>query len=115
MVLSDRRALIATEHTEIKVFPGIFLFILMMPPSMPVWSQVAPGDVANSSAATPLSSQETSPTATRAPTENIPIGTVITTRNWQSYKQYMPEGMRMLFEGRFAWKIPSDIQMEIGP
>src|ERR1700682_2556834 len=105
MVLSDRRALIATEHTEIKVFPGIFLFILMIPPSMPVWSQVAPGDVANSSAATLLSSQVTSPTAPGAATENIPIGTVITTRNWQSYKQYMPAGMRMLLKGLFAGKI----------
>src|SRR5258708_28166135 len=107
MVLSDRRALIATEHTEMKVFAGIFVFILMILPSMPVWSQVAPGDVANSSAATHLSSPVTSPTAPGAATENIPIGTVITTRNWQSYKQYMPEGMRMLFEGRFACKIPS--------
>jgi uncharacterized protein DUF1329 len=97
-----------------QVFLGILLSILIILPPTLVCSQVAPGDVANSPVTT-LQSNVTSSAPQSPADENIPIGTVITTQNWQSYKQYMPQGMRMLFEGRFAWKIPSDIHMEIGP
>jgi hypothetical protein len=102
------------EHIEMKVLPGIFLYILLIPPPTLVWSQVTPANVADTPVTRPPT-DVTSRTSQGAAYESIPAGTVITTQNWQSYKQYMPEGMRALFEGRFAWKIPSDVQMEIGP
>ncbi len=47
--------------------------------------------------------------------DTIPIGTTITTQNWQRYKQFMPDGMAALFEGKYFWKMPADVAMEIGP
>jgi hypothetical protein len=51
---------------------------------------------------------------TSAAKDTAPAGT-ITMGNWQEYRQYMPSGMEMLFEGQYAWKMPSDVQMTIGP
>ncbi len=48
-------------------------------------------------------------------TDSIPVGTSITTQNWAQYKQFMPEGMVGFFDGRFPWKIPADVQMDVGP
>jgi hypothetical protein len=45
----------------------------------------------------------------------IPPGTTITMRNWQDFKQYMPDGMVALFEGKYSWKMPDDVAMEVGP
>src|SRR5438132_2976030 len=45
----------------------------------------------------------------------VPIGTKITTANWQQYKQYMPLGMVKLFEGQYFWKMPADVNIEVGP
>ncbi|MBV8453898.1 MAG: DUF1329 domain-containing protein [Deltaproteobacteria bacterium] len=45
----------------------------------------------------------------------LPVGTRITIWNWQKYAQYMPLGMRELFEGHHFWKMPADIAMVIGP
>src|SRR5467141_1977233 len=45
----------------------------------------------------------------------IPIGTKITMRNWQQYRQFMPDGMIGLFEGKYFWKMPADVEMDIGP
>ncbi|HTW88757.1 MAG TPA: DUF1329 domain-containing protein [Candidatus Binataceae bacterium] len=47
--------------------------------------------------------------------QSIPVGTVITLKNWQQYQQFMPEGMRLLFAGTIFWKLPPDFQMVIGP
>jgi hypothetical protein len=47
--------------------------------------------------------------------DSIPPGATITTQNWQQYKQFMPESMIGLFDGRYPWKMPSDVQMEVGP
>ncbi|HXZ88828.1 MAG TPA: DUF1329 domain-containing protein, partial [Candidatus Binataceae bacterium] len=47
--------------------------------------------------------------------ETIPPGTTITMQNWQRYKQYMPDGMAALFEGKYFWKMPADVSMEVGP
>jgi len=46
---------------------------------------------------------------------DIPVGTKITTQNWQQYKQYMPVGMGKMFEGSYGWKMPADVSMEVGP
>lgn len=45
----------------------------------------------------------------------VPPGTVVTTQNWRQYKQYMPDGMQMLFAGTYFWKMPADFRIEIGP
>ncbi|MBV8054228.1 MAG: DUF1329 domain-containing protein, partial [Deltaproteobacteria bacterium] len=46
---------------------------------------------------------------------DIPIGTKITMANWQQYKQFMPLGMIELFEGRYGWKMPADVEIDVGP
>jgi hypothetical protein len=48
-------------------------------------------------------------------TGTIPPGTTITMQNWQQFKQYMPDGMASLFEGKYFWKMPADVSMEVGP
>lgn len=45
----------------------------------------------------------------------IAPGTKITMQNWQQYKQFMPPGMIALFEGDYFWKIPQDVEMDVGP
>jgi hypothetical protein len=45
----------------------------------------------------------------------IPVGTVITMQNWQQYKQYMSDGVADLFAGKYYWKMPADVSMEVGP
>jgi Protein of unknown function (DUF1329) len=45
----------------------------------------------------------------------IPVGTVITSANWQQYSQYMPVGMIELFKGEQYWKVPPDVQIVVGP
>jgi hypothetical protein len=47
--------------------------------------------------------------------QGIPPGTKITMQNWQQYKQFMPDGMVALFEGKYFWKMPADLEMDIGP
>lgn len=49
------------------------------------------------------------------PADAIPPGTVITMDNWRSYRQFMPDGMVGLFEGKYFWKMPPDVRMEVGP
>src|ERR1700730_12474664 len=45
----------------------------------------------------------------------LPEGTVITTQNWQQYKDYMPLWMEILFEGNYAFKLARDQQIVVGP
>jgi hypothetical protein len=45
---------------------------------------------------------------------DIPVGTKITMSNWQQYQQFMPFGMVQLFEGKYQWKMPSDVEMDVG-
>jgi hypothetical protein len=45
----------------------------------------------------------------------IPPGTIINMQNWQQYRRFMPDGMTALFEGNYAWKMPSDATLEVGP
>jgi len=46
---------------------------------------------------------------------DIPVGTKITMSNWQQYKQFMPFGLVAFFQGRLGWKMPADVEMDIGP
>jgi hypothetical protein len=45
----------------------------------------------------------------------IAPGTIITMQNWQKYRQFMSDGMVAMFEGKYFWKMPPDVQMEVGP
>ncbi|MGH7933715.1 MAG: DUF1329 domain-containing protein [Candidatus Binataceae bacterium] len=46
---------------------------------------------------------------------SIPVGTTITMSNWQQYKQFMPLGMIKLFQGVYGWKMPADVEINVGP
>ena len=39
----------------------------------------------------------------------------ITAANWQNYHQFMSDGMIALFEGTHFWRVPSDLEIELGP
>ena len=45
----------------------------------------------------------------------IAPGTKITMQNWTQFKQFMSDGMIKLFEGTYYWKMPADIEIDIGP
>lgn len=45
----------------------------------------------------------------------LPPGTKITMANWQQYKTFMPLGMQKLFEGTYGWKMPADVEIDVGP
>jgi hypothetical protein len=49
-----------------------------------------------------------------APVRTIPAGTVITNANWHSYASFMPVGMQAIFAGDHFWRMPADVQIEIG-
>lgn len=40
--------------------------------------------------------------------------TKITMSNWPLYQQYMPMGMQELFAGRHFWKMPKDLEIDVG-
>ena len=44
-----------------------------------------------------------------------PAGAKITMANWAQYKQFMPLGMQKLFTGEYYWKMPADVEMDVGP
>jgi hypothetical protein len=46
---------------------------------------------------------------------DLPVGTKITMSNWQQYQQFMPLGMVKLFQGVYGWKMPADVEMDVGP
>lgn len=46
---------------------------------------------------------------------SISVGTEITAQNWSEFRQFMPDGMIVLFEGGHYWKMPPDVNMEVGP
>jgi Protein of unknown function (DUF1329) len=45
----------------------------------------------------------------------LPVGTVITTQNWQQYKDYMPLWMQILFSGEYSYKLAPGQQVVVGP
>ena len=46
---------------------------------------------------------------------SISLGTRITMQNWEDYKQFMTDGMIWLFEGKYFWKMPGDVEIDVGP
>ncbi len=45
----------------------------------------------------------------------IAPGTRITIDNWRQYQQFMPMGMQELFSGRRLWKMPKEVEINVGP
>src|SRR6516162_2183934 len=43
---------------------------------------------------------------------DLPVGTKITTANWQQYKNFLPLGMQKLFEGKYFWKMPEGVELD---
>lgn len=64
---------------------------------------------------TPPAEEQAWLAATAHQSGTIAPGTVITTRNWKQYQQFMPAGMIDLFAGKYFWKMPADVQMAVGP
>lgn len=42
-------------------------------------------------------------------------GTKVTMQNWRQYAAFMPPGMQALFEGKYFWKMPPDVELLVGP
>src|SRR6266481_4705335 len=80
-------------------------------PATTVNQKVAQGGSANASSAQSAASSD----GVAGAHATIPPGTTITMQNWQQYRQFMPDGMVELFEGKYFWKMPADVQMEVGP
>ncbi len=53
--------------------------------------------------------------AAAASAATIAPGTKITLANWAQYRQFMPDGMAVLFAGGQAWKMPADVEIDVGP
>ena len=45
----------------------------------------------------------------------IPIGTKITLANWQKYQEFMDPGLVALFQGKSFWRLPQDVEIDVGP
>ena len=53
--------------------------------------------------------------STSAPVMELAPGTTITTQNWDSYRQFMSDGLVALFEGKRFWRMPAELRIEVGP
>ncbi len=90
----------------------LFCFLIALNPKL-ASAAPAPGW---SSADAPAAAQTSIKAAKVQEFENgIPIGTKITMSNWQQYQSFMPDGMIELFKGSNFWKMPADVEMDIGP
>jgi hypothetical protein len=73
----------------------------------------------DSGAAATAPSTSAEPSAPAQPSsaalDTVPAGTKITIQNWTQYRQFMPDGMVALFQGTYYWKMPADVEMEVGP
>ncbi len=45
----------------------------------------------------------------------VPVGTKITLRNWQQYRDYLSIGYQALLGGKYHWKVPDEAMLEVGP
>jgi hypothetical protein len=66
----------------------------------------------------PEEGAEASPEASPAETPEPPAiapGTVITKANWMQYQQFFSDGEIGLWQGKWFWKMPDDVRLEVGP
>ena len=76
------------------------------PPPEQVENQTPPEEGAEAPSATP---EETPEPPAIAP------GTIINKSNWMQYKQFFTDGEVGLWEGKWFWKMPDDVQINVGP
>jgi uncharacterized protein DUF1329 len=80
---------------------------------------LAPADQGSQSPRAIAAATVPEPSSAAAPAQSagdsIAPGTSITMQNWQQYQQFMPDGMVGFFQGKYFWKMPADVKMEIGP
>ena len=91
-----------------KIIRALMIFVLLV--LTRVTGTIAFAASENKIADTPNAVDHSPPSA-----DSIPPGTIITTQNWQDYRRFMPDGMAAMFEGKYFWKMPPDVQMEVGP
>lgn len=96
-----------------KLFACLFGTLALALSAMPLDAQTTAA--ASPQAAAVANQPQAAGASTAGSADSIPVGTTITMQNWSSYKAFMPEGMVGLFEGRFRWKMPADVQMTVGP
>jgi len=65
--------------------------------------------------AEPTAAMQNWVTATARQEGAVAPRTRVTMSNWQQYQQYMPLGMVELFRGTHYWKMPADVQIDVGP
>ncbi len=46
---------------------------------------------------------------------DLPVGTKVTIANWQQHKNFLPLGLQKMFEGKYFWKMPDGVELEVGP
>jgi Protein of unknown function (DUF1329) len=81
--------------------------------AQPQSDQAMPG--AQTVAATTVKEPAAATVTAQPAGDSIAPGTTITAQNWEQYQRFMPEGMAALFQGKYFWKMPPDVQMEVGP
>jgi hypothetical protein len=57
----------------------------------------------------------TQPSSLESSGPTIAPGTTITKSNWMQYKQFFSVGEIGLWEGKWFWKMPDDVQINVGP
>jgi Protein of unknown function (DUF1329) len=66
-------------------------------------------------ASTPSGSAQSMQLSSPKPASDLVPGTIITMQNWHTYREYMPDGMAELFAGKYFWRMPQDVEMDVGP
>ncbi|MGH7842013.1 MAG: DUF1329 domain-containing protein [Candidatus Binataceae bacterium] len=92
----------------------IFCLLAAIGTGAPAFAQTASGASAAAPAA-PLTDPNLAPARIQEFQNGIPVGTKITMANWEQYKSFMTDGLVELFEGKNFWKMPPDVEMNIGP
>jgi hypothetical protein len=78
----------------------------------PVQAGPPPEQVETTPAVGVVTPEESASVETETP--EIPPGTTITKSNWTQYKQFFSTGEIGLWEGRWFWKMPDDVQINVG-
>ena len=87
----------------------------IIPPTTIAQSPNNQTNTGNTAENTQAESQQPPATTALPVNDAIPPDTTITIQNWRQFQQFMPDGMTELFKGDHFWKVPSDLEIEVGP
>jgi hypothetical protein len=95
-------------------------FLVLALPAFPLYAQSGPATalstpVSGGAVRVDRTSENSINLANSSRQDSIPLGTKITMQNWQTYQSFMPDGMVSLFRGQFYWKMPGDVELDVGP